>query len=76
MLFFPLFLSSWLCWFRGMNCMKHYRKNLQGIILGHLFTSAFEEAKGFCSWWPYPAHPGNSAQFCNSELQHSVPNEI
>lgn len=33
---FPSVLSSWLCWFRGMNCMKHYLKNLQGITLGHV----------------------------------------
>lgn len=35
---FPSVLSSWLCWFRGMNCMKHFQKNLQGITLGHVDT--------------------------------------
>lgn len=35
---FPSVLSSWLCWFRGMNCMKHYLKNLQEITLGHVDT--------------------------------------
>lgn len=51
--------------------MKHYLKNLLGHVDSperHLFKSAFEECKGFSSCWPYPAHPGNSAQFCSSEL--------
>lgn len=28
--------STWLCWFRAMDCVKGYLTNLQGVTLEHV----------------------------------------